>query len=181
MGQAACMADGDGSTPGVVHANFNALMLASNASMVVVAVAHDDEIDACLVGFHAQCSILPLRYAVWLSKANHTYRLATGAPMLTVHWLHPEDVPLAAATGSVTLDEDPDKMARLRWHAAPDGSIRIDGAAGGFAGTVVARHDDGDHECFVLEPIDAWHDTSLTAGVLRFARVRELEAGHDPD
>jgi flavin reductase (DIM6/NTAB) family NADH-FMN oxidoreductase RutF len=116
-----------------------------------------------------------------VSKANHTHSVAGRAPALTVHWLHPGDRALAAAVGTVTLDRDADKMARVAWHEAPDGTVRLDGAAGGFAGRVVARHDDGDHECFVLEPFDAWHDATLGHGVLRFGQVRDLDAGHEAD
>jgi len=53
--------------------------------MFVVSVAVDDDQDACLVGFTTQCSIDPPRFAVFLSKNNHTYELASRADLLAVH------------------------------------------------------------------------------------------------
>ena len=47
--------------------------------MFVVGAAADGDADACLVGFTSQCSIEPPRFAVFLSKANHTYELASRA------------------------------------------------------------------------------------------------------
>jgi flavin reductase (DIM6/NTAB) family NADH-FMN oxidoreductase RutF len=162
------------------RATFDALVAAGNTAMVVVAATDGDEVDACLVGFHCQCSIEPLRYAVWLSKANHTYRLARGARALAVHWLNREDRDLAAATGSVSLDRDPAKMTRLDWSPGPDGAPMLDDAPGGFVGSIERLHDDGDHVCFVLDPVVAWRRDPVD-DVLRFADVRALEPGHDAD
>ena len=45
---------------------------------IVTTVSLDGRTRAgCLVGFHCQCSIDPPRYVVWLSKANHTYRVGS--------------------------------------------------------------------------------------------------------
>ena len=41
----------------------------------------------CLVGFHSQSSIDPRQYAVWLSKANHTYPVALRSELFAVHFL----------------------------------------------------------------------------------------------
>jgi flavin reductase (DIM6/NTAB) family NADH-FMN oxidoreductase RutF len=155
---------------------FDVLMQASNSAMVVVAARDADRVDACLVGFHSQCSIDPLRYAVWLSKANHTFRIASHADVLSVHWLRRGDVGLAEHVGAVSLDRDPHKMDRLRWQIGAHGGVELDGVAGLLVGRILERHDDGDHVCFVLEPLEA----RATAGpVLRFADVQFLPAGHD--
>jgi flavin reductase (DIM6/NTAB) family NADH-FMN oxidoreductase RutF len=55
---------------------FDALMRSLDPPLIVVTTAVGDERGGCLVGFHAQSSIDPGRYCMWLSKANHTYRLA---------------------------------------------------------------------------------------------------------
>jgi flavin reductase (DIM6/NTAB) family NADH-FMN oxidoreductase RutF len=157
---------------------FDALIEASDPSMVVVAARAEGEVDACLVGFHTQCSIDPLRYAVWLSKANHTYHVAKRAGLLAVHWLPQGDLSLASRVGSVTLDGDRAKMDALAWHVRPDGAVELDGARGLFVGRVVGVHDDGDHVCFVLEPVDAHGEQGA---VLRFSEARRLDAGHDAD
>jgi flavin reductase (DIM6/NTAB) family NADH-FMN oxidoreductase RutF len=157
---------------------FDALIAGSNPSMVVVSAAAGDEVDACLVGFHSQCSIEPVRYAVWLSKANHTHRLAVQAEVLGVHWLRPSQRDLASSVGSVSLDRRADKMAAIPWHRGPGGAVLIDDVAGSFVGRVVHTHDDGDHVCFVLEPCSATGDGE---DVLRFDAVRDLDPGHDAD
>ncbi|HEU4840852.1 MAG TPA: flavin reductase, partial [Ilumatobacteraceae bacterium] len=89
---------------------FSSLSTSVDPAMVVVTVAHDGRRAGCLVGFHSQCSIEPLRYAVWLSKANHTYRVALLADWLGVHFLTADDHDLAERFGGATGD-DTDKFA----------------------------------------------------------------------
>ena len=62
-------------------------------ALVVITAADGAERAGCLVGFHSQCSIGPDRYAVWLSKANHTYRVGMLAEVFAVHFLGAEDRP----------------------------------------------------------------------------------------
>jgi len=160
---------------------FDAVTLANDASVVLVAADDGHEVDACLVGFHSQCSINPLRYAVWLSKANHTYRIASRAEVLSVHWLPGDRRDLAEWAGAVTLDRDPEKMRRLDWRRGPARAVVLDDAVVAFAGRIHHRHEGGDHVCFVVEPFAAWGSGSSGGdGVLRFAAVRDIEAGHDP-
>ncbi|MFK0203286.1 flavin reductase [Streptomyces lavendulae] len=65
----------------------------------VVTVAVGAERAGCLVGFASQCSIDRPRFIVWLSVANHTYRVARGAGYLTVHLLRRDDRALAELFG----------------------------------------------------------------------------------
>jgi flavin reductase (DIM6/NTAB) family NADH-FMN oxidoreductase RutF len=175
------MASDQAGEPGIDEAAFDELILAADGSMVVVAASDGDEVDACLVGFHCQCSIEPLRYAIWLSKANRTYRLAQRSDSLSVHWLPAHAIDLAAAVGTVTLDTDARKMDRVPWRRDASGLVRIDGAIGGFGGRIEHRHDDGDHECFVVVPTVVWSGSDERPPVLRFAGVRHLDAGHSAD
>ncbi|MCT1909143.1 hypothetical protein ACH0CV_13930 [Brachybacterium paraconglomeratum] len=46
---------------------FATLMAATDPAMVVVTTAAGGERAGCLVGFHAQSSISPERYCLWLS------------------------------------------------------------------------------------------------------------------
>ncbi|WP_206328591.1 flavin reductase, partial [Streptomyces sp. Tu 4128] len=55
--------------------------------MCVVTAAAGGERAGCLVGFSSQCSIDPIRYVVWLSEVNRTYRVASSADVLAVHLL----------------------------------------------------------------------------------------------
>ncbi len=54
--------------------------------MLIVTATADGEQAGCLVGFAAQCSIDPLRFMVWLSKKNRTYRVASRSQVLVVHF-----------------------------------------------------------------------------------------------
>ncbi|MFF5809727.1 flavin reductase [Streptomyces sp. NPDC012746] len=89
--------------------------------MYVVTVASGAERAGCLVGFASQCSIDPPRFTVWLSIANHTYRVARQAEYLTLHLLHRNDRALAELFGGETGDQV-DKFARIGWRPGESGS-----------------------------------------------------------
>jgi len=94
------------------------LMSALDAPLVVVTAAEGQERAGCLVGFHCQSSIEPARYAVWLSKANHTYRVALRSAYLAVHFLTASDLWMAERFGTLTGDRT-DKFAGLPVRAGP--------------------------------------------------------------
>jgi flavin reductase (DIM6/NTAB) family NADH-FMN oxidoreductase RutF len=153
-------------------------VLATDSAMLAVTVAVDGAVDGCLVGFHGQCSIDPQRYAVWLSRANHTYRLADRAEYLAVHSLPATATALAAQLGSITLDRNPDKLRFVATDVEPATNAAVlRGADGWFVGRIVGRAVGGDHECFVLEPVRA--EAPSTAPRLRHHDVAHLRAGHD--
>ena len=54
----------------------------------------------------------PQHYCVWLSKANHTYRVSLRARHFAVHFLTAEDLALAERFGTVS-GEDTDKFEGL--------------------------------------------------------------------
>jgi flavin reductase (DIM6/NTAB) family NADH-FMN oxidoreductase RutF len=145
--------------------------------MVVVTTASGDARSGCLVGFHAQCGMEPPRYAVWLSKANHTYRIGSLAEIFAVHFLRPDQAPLAALFGTSTGD-DVDKFEQCPWHAGPDDVPLLDDCGDRFIGRRVAWVDVGaDHVCVVLEPVDAVHQPGTDWLGLR--DVLDLDAGHE--
>ena len=54
---------------------FEELVSRLDPPMIVVTTVSGDQRAGCLAGFHTQCSVDPPRYAIWLSKANHTMAL----------------------------------------------------------------------------------------------------------
>src|SRR5262249_9389968 len=147
--------------------------------MYVVTTARGDERAGCLVGFASQCSIDPVRFTVWLSKENHTYRLARpGASVLVVHLIDREQHALAERFGGETGDEV-DKFAGIEWHAGPEGAPVLDDCPNWFAGRVLDIFDTGDHEAFVLEPIGGDHSRPVDS--FTYQQARDIEAGHPPD
>jgi flavin reductase (DIM6/NTAB) family NADH-FMN oxidoreductase RutF len=158
---------------------FDRLMASADPAMAVVTASDGAAADGCLVGFHGQASIHPPRYAVWLSKANRTYRVALGATHLGVHLLADGDLAVARWFGTETGD-DVDKFAGRGVTAGPGGVPLLDECAHRFVvRRAVLVDDGGDHACFTGEVVDA-----ATAGPflpLRLARVADLPAGHDVD
>ncbi|WP_328752528.1 flavin reductase family protein [Streptomyces sp. NBC_00285] len=148
---------------------------------VVTAASADGDRAGCLVGFASQCSIRPVRYVVWLSKANRTYRVARTASRLAVHLLTREQRGLAELFGGETGDRT-DKFARARWREEPGGAVVLEDAAAWFVGTVVLRTDGGDHVGFVLEP-ETWGEREGTDGtrLLRLSDATSIPPGHPAD
>lgn len=159
---------------------FNQLADRLSPMMVVVTTNAGDEHSGCLVGFHSQCGLDPPRYAVWLSKANHTYRVAEQAEFFAVHFLTDEQHDLAELFGHNSGD-DLDKFEHCAWTRGPRGLPLLDDCPYRFIGRKLDWADMGvDHACVMLEPIDA----STGDGQPRWLDLRaatDIEPGHDAD
>jgi flavin reductase (DIM6/NTAB) family NADH-FMN oxidoreductase RutF len=158
---------------------FDALMAGADSAMVVVTVSDGDERAGCLVGFHTQCSIDPPRFAVWVSKANHTCRVALRSSHLAVHFLGGDDRDLAELFGGETGDEV-DKFEAVDWEPGPGGVPvlrRCDNRV--VLRRLVLLDESSDHLCIVAEPVDA----ACSAGFmpLRLGAVTDIDPGHDAD
>ena len=162
------------------RSRFHAAMAQLDMPMQVVtaAVPEDGERGGCLVGFAAQCSIEPPRFMVWLSKKNHTLKIARRAEVLAVHFPTPDQVDVAARFGTRSGD-DVDKLASERWHEGPHGVPILDDVPRWFAGRITERIDSGDHVAFLLEPI-AGSVPSDDLPQLGFQAVKHLQPGHGP-
>jgi len=157
---------------------FDEIVAALDVAMVVATTAAGDDRNGCLVGFHSQCSIHPPRYAVWLSKANRTYRLASRASHLAVHALGDSDRDLAERFGGETGDHA-DKLAGCEWAPGPGGVPVLAGCASVVGRIVSITDDECDHACFVIEPVALAGQPP--SAPLRLASVVAVEAGHDVD
>ncbi|MCU1354751.1 MAG: flavin reductase FMN-binding protein [Acidimicrobiales bacterium] len=157
---------------------FNELMGQLDAPMAVVTTVSGDERAGCLVGFHSQCGMEPPGYAIWLSKANHTYQVGALAEVFAVHFLGTADRPTAELFGTETGDRV-DKFERCSWTPGPEGVPLLDACPNRVVGRRRAFLDAGtDHACVVLDPIDI--GAAHLDGWLGLAAVTDLEAGHDP-
>ena len=109
----------------------------------------------CLVGFHSQTSIGPERYCVWLSKANHTYRVALLASHLGIHLLTDGDRDLAELFGTVSGDEV-DKFALVEAEVGAEGVPVLAACPHRLvARKRVVLDEGGDHVCVVTEPVES--------------------------
>jgi flavin reductase (DIM6/NTAB) family NADH-FMN oxidoreductase RutF len=150
------------------------MLAALNSPVFVVTVAAAGERDGCVVGFATQTSIHPGRFLACLSRSNRTYRLARAATALAVHVVAPARMDLVELFGGETGDEV-DKLARCAWSEGPCGLPILDGCASWFAGSIVSRHDLGDHEGYLLDPIEGRY---APGELLYFEDVKHIEAGH---
>lgn len=146
-----------------------------NPDMCVVTASADGRRAGCLVGFFCQCSIQPARFAVWISKANHTYDIARRADCLAVHLLTREQHELAELFGGRTGDRT-DKFARTPWTQRYGGSVILDEVAAWFVGTVESHIDGGDHVGFVLAPVQWGGGTD--GPLLRLRDALDIDPGH---
>ncbi|MET0144778.1 MAG: flavin reductase family protein [Ilumatobacteraceae bacterium] len=162
-----------------MSSGFDALMAHADPALVIVTVAADDEMAGCVVGFHSQCSIEPPRYAVWLSKANRTCRVALFAAQFAVHFLSDQDHDLAELFGG-TSGDDVDKFARCDWERDPGGVPLLVQCPNRVVLQRVTQLDDGsDHVCLIGAPLRA--DATAELPALRVSRAQDITPGHGAD
>jgi flavin reductase (DIM6/NTAB) family NADH-FMN oxidoreductase RutF len=158
---------------------FDSLMTSLDTPMIVVTTAVAGERAGCLVGFHAQSAIDPPRYCVWLSKANHTYRVALRSTHLAVHFLTEADLDVAEHFGTLT-GEDVDKFDGVDFRSGVDGVPLLERCPNRLVLKRVALLDEGgDHVCLSAECLDA--ETAGGFTPLHLSQVIDLVPGHESD
>jgi flavin reductase (DIM6/NTAB) family NADH-FMN oxidoreductase RutF len=159
---------------------FSDLVTTLDPAMVLVTAADGDELAGCLVGFHAQSSIDPPHYCVWLSKANHTYRVALRSTHLGVHVLAAGDRDLAVAFGTRTDDDATvDKFADRSHDIGPGGVPLLTACPRRFVlRRTVLVDEGGDHVCLSGEPVEVTAGPSGDFEPLRLSQVDDLDPGH---
>nr|WP_255668882.1 flavin reductase family protein [Aeromicrobium duanguangcaii] len=151
-------------------------MTSIDAPLVVVTTAAEGERAGCLVGFHAQSSIDSAHYCVWLSKANHTYRMALRATHFAVHFLTEDDLELAEIFGTQCSAET-DKFANLAVDTDETGVPLLDACPNRIVLERIAALDDGgDHVCMTTRVVSAHSGGRFTP--LRVSDAEDLEPGH---
>ncbi|MEG3627765.1 flavin reductase family protein [Streptomyces poriticola] len=149
--------------------------------MCVVTAAAGGDRAGCLVGFASQCSLRPVRFAVWLSELNHTFRVARTARVLAVHLLARDQLPLAEIFGGTTGDDGVDKFRTVRWRHGYGGAVVLEDAEAWFVGRVLSYTGGGDHIGFVLDPVE-WGGRAEPGGpLLRLGDTRGITPGHPVD
>jgi flavin reductase (DIM6/NTAB) family NADH-FMN oxidoreductase RutF len=155
---------------------FGVVESSLDTPLIVVTAAEGREQAGCLVSFHSQCSIDPLRYCVWLSKANYTYRVALYASHLGVHFLTTSDLPLAERFGALTGDTA-DKFAEVATAPGPGGVPVLTGCPHRLVGRRITLVDDGgDHVCMIIEPVEVHAGGPFRP--LPLSAATHIHAGH---
>ncbi|MET9494107.1 flavin reductase family protein [Streptomyces sp. NPDC006552] len=162
---------------GGTAAGFDGFTALVDSPVYVVTTAAGGKRAGCLVGFAAQCSLAPARFAVWLSTENHTYRLARTAQTLAVHLLDRRGHALAERFGGLCGARE-DKFAGVDWSEGPGGVPVLGGALAWFAGPVHGRFDGGDHVAFLVEPAHTWTSPTAEGPALSLHDALDITAGH---
>lgn len=158
---------------------FDALMSSVDAPLIVLTTAAEDETAGCLVGFHTQSSITPQQYCVWLSKANHTYRVALRASYFAVHFLTTDDLAIAERFGTVS-GEDADKFAGLDISLDERGVPLLTACPNRMVlGRLTLIDDGGDHVCLTARVVSAQSAGSFAP--LRVSDAAHLDPGHEAE
>jgi len=146
--------------------------------VVLTTKAPDGERSGCLVGFTTQCSIEPPRFAVCISKANHTAGVLSRCSALGLHLLGYDQADAASLFGEETGDLT-DKFSRVTWHHGPEGVPVLDECAAWLVTTIAERIDVGDHVVLVTDPVAGGPGTH--EGLLTNRNAPTLEPGHPVD
>lgn len=148
---------------------------ATDYPLYVVTAAADGERSGCLAGFVTQCSILPPRFMVCVSKVNHTFEVAEHASGLALHLLGEYQHDLASLFGERT-DDTTDKFSRCDWRNGVTGAPVLADCAAWVEGQLLTMTGVGDHEAFVISVVDGGRGPHR--GHLMFSQARDLRAGH---
>jgi len=158
---------------------FDTLMAAADPPLIVVTTAAEGEQAGCLVGFHVQSSITPRHYCVWLSKANHTYRVSLRSTHFAVHFLTADDLALAERFGTLS-GEDDDKFAGLDVALDEYGVPLLGACPNRMSLERISMLDDGsDHVCVTSRVRSAHTDGVFTP--LRVSDAAHLDPGHESE
>ncbi len=159
-----------------VHAAMGAFTSTVDYPLYIVTVgAPGGEKSGCLAGFVTQCSIVPPRFLVCISKLNHTFTVGEDSPGLALHLLGRGQTGLASVFAEETGDRV-DKFEQCRWHPGHSGAPILDECAVWLDGSVLERRSVGDHEAFLVRPIDGGrgdHD-----GLLTYREAPDFTPGH---
>lgn len=158
---------------------FDRLMASVDPPLIVLTTSAEEQWAGCLVGFHAQSSITPHHYSIWLSKANHTYRVGLRATHFGIHFLTTDDLEVAELFGTRT-GETVDKFRDLPLGTGAGGVPVLRRCPHRLIVRRIAQLDDGgDHVCITTEPVEEHSTGRFTP--LRLSDVQHLQPGHDAD
>lgn len=152
-----------------------ALVTSLDYPMFVVTATGPEGPSGCLAGFVTQCSIDPVRFLACVSKENHTFGVASAAESLAIHLLGRDQVATASHFGERTGDRT-DKFAGVAWAPGPHGAPVLAECAAWVEGPVLASHDLGDHQGFVVG-VGAG-GAGPAAPQLTFKALPPLDPGH---
>jgi flavin reductase (DIM6/NTAB) family NADH-FMN oxidoreductase RutF len=152
--------------------------MAEYALQVVTTSSVVDEPSGCLVGFATQCSIVPPRFLVCISKINHTYVISEHSESVALHLIGRDQIELAGLFAE-TSGDTVDKFSHCRWHPGVTGAPVLFECAAWLEGIVVQRWSVGDHQALLVRPVAG--GTGGHRDVLTIQTAPHFRPGHPAD
>lgn len=143
---------------------------------IVTTTSLDGTPSGCVVGFLTQCSIVPPRFLVCISKLNHTYFAVERSDTIVLHLIARTQTRLASLFGEETGDTI-DKFSRCHWGAGVTGSPVLSGCAAWIEGAIIDRWSVGDHQALLVRPVAGGSDNQH-ADVLTYQSSPDFRPGH---
>jgi flavin reductase (DIM6/NTAB) family NADH-FMN oxidoreductase RutF len=142
---------------------------------VVTTTSPEGEPSGCVVGFATQCSIVPPRFLVCISKVNHTYFASEHAESVALHLIGQDQVALASLFAE-TSGDTVDKFSRCAWHPGVTGSPVLDECVAWLEASIIRRWSVGDHQALLVRPVAGGPGTP--GDVLTVRTAPEFRPGH---
>ncbi len=142
---------------------------------VVTSSSAAGEPSGCVVGFVTQCSIVPPRFLVCISKVNHTYFIVERSDAIALHLIGREQLDVASLFAEETGDAV-DKFSRCLWHTGVTGSPVLSECAAWLECMIVDRWGVGDHQALLVRPVAG--GSGEFEDVLTVQSSPRLQAGH---
>jgi flavin reductase (DIM6/NTAB) family NADH-FMN oxidoreductase RutF len=142
---------------------------------VVTSSSAEGEPSGCVVGFVTQCSIVPPRFLVCISKVNHTYFITESSDALALHLVGRNQLDVVSLFAEETGDSV-DKFSQCLWHTGVTGSPVLSECAAWLECMIVDRWSVGDHQALLVRPVAGGPGEAQHVVTVRNAP--ELQPGH---
>ncbi len=125
---------------------------AEYALHIVTTSSAGGEPSGCLVGFATQCSIVPPRFLICISKVNHTYFVSEHSDAVALHLIGRNQIQLAALFAE-TSGDSVDKFSRCQWQSGVTGAPILSDCTAWLEGRIIQRWSVGDHQALLVRPL----------------------------
>jgi flavin reductase (DIM6/NTAB) family NADH-FMN oxidoreductase RutF len=122
------------------------------ALQIATTTSIDGDPSGCLVGFVTQCSIVPPRLLVCISKVNHTYFASEQSDAITVHLIGQDQIALASLFAE-TSGDTVDKFDLCDWKFGANGAPVLSDCVAWLETKVIERWSVGDHQALLVRPV----------------------------
>jgi len=142
---------------------------------VVTTTSKEGDPSGCVVGFTTQCSIVPPRFLVCISKVNHTYFASEHSRGIALHLIGRDQTQLASLFAE-TSGDTVDKFSQCTWHTGVTGAPVLSECVAWLEGSIIRRWSVGDHQALLIRPVAG--GPGAPGDVLTIRTAPEFRPGH---